>query len=438
MSDCDPVVIMKLYACDSYQGIPSNEEVHQQITFFESKGNEHTSKKAVVANPVPSAWRDRDRESSATSTILPKSLSEVESEMSLNNKTAKTDSVLNESNTSDLPATVIPVLSRPVHFEKGSFRGNLSLVKRNVSEEGDATICVFVKGWLEDTLWPIPDNDFDDRLNLYMKEEGQSTMKEPSNEFFSKQNTNDKSEQKRNFDPFGEKLLKTEKMEEIETNSKIYMNESQTTENSDKDEIDNRMLRKQEKRERKENASKKKLLNEKSLNCSSSSTDVMSQCTKDRCQIPNLIDVALIDVDLKSAAETAISALYPRLTPGGIILSQDCHLLSHVELLSSSSFWDPIVDTCKQRHLKTYHSLTSASVEHFEKKISKENSCGGNPKNSLHVEAINDDDMKVEQNIRESLLVNLNFYPIIDGLRKRKFVEMRKPLNIESASSKGI
>ena len=51
------------------------------------------------------------------------------------------------------------------------------------------------------------------------------------------------------------------------------------------------------------------------------------------------VDVALLDVDLRSATRTCLRRLLPRLRPGGIVFSQDGHLRAIVELLADPQFW---------------------------------------------------------------------------------------------------
>jgi O-methyltransferase len=56
-------------------------------------------------------------------------------------------------------------------------------------------------------------------------------------------------------------------------------------------------------------------------------------------ELDEVIDVALLDVDLIASTRTCLKRLYPRLAMGGVILSQDGHLQAIVELLSSPDFW---------------------------------------------------------------------------------------------------
>lgn len=51
------------------------------------------------------------------------------------------------------------------------------------------------------------------------------------------------------------------------------------------------------------------------------------------------VDVVLLDVDLASSTRTCVTALYPRLRPGGVMFSQDGHLRGTVELLANAAFW---------------------------------------------------------------------------------------------------
>jgi hypothetical protein len=51
------------------------------------------------------------------------------------------------------------------------------------------------------------------------------------------------------------------------------------------------------------------------------------------------VDVVLLDVDLVASTRTCVRWLYPRLRPGGVLLSQDGHLTGTVALLSDDGFW---------------------------------------------------------------------------------------------------
>jgi O-methyltransferase len=51
------------------------------------------------------------------------------------------------------------------------------------------------------------------------------------------------------------------------------------------------------------------------------------------------LDVVLLDVDLVSSTRTCIRCLYPRLNPGGVVLSQDGHLAATIALLRDARFW---------------------------------------------------------------------------------------------------
>ena len=50
-------------------------------------------------------------------------------------------------------------------------------------------------------------------------------------------------------------------------------------------------------------------------------------------------DVVLLDVDLLSSTRECIEHLYPRLRPGGVLLTQDGHLKAIVALLRDAGFW---------------------------------------------------------------------------------------------------
>jgi len=50
-------------------------------------------------------------------------------------------------------------------------------------------------------------------------------------------------------------------------------------------------------------------------------------------------DVVLLDVDLVESTRTCVRWLYPRIRPGGVLLSQDGHLRATIELLGDERFW---------------------------------------------------------------------------------------------------
>jgi len=50
-------------------------------------------------------------------------------------------------------------------------------------------------------------------------------------------------------------------------------------------------------------------------------------------------DVVLLDVDLVESTRTCLQWLYPRIRPGGVLLSQDGHLRATIELLRDARFW---------------------------------------------------------------------------------------------------
>jgi O-methyltransferase len=51
------------------------------------------------------------------------------------------------------------------------------------------------------------------------------------------------------------------------------------------------------------------------------------------------VAVAFMDVDLRSSTATCLKYLYPLLTPGGVVFSQDGHLPLVIGLLNDDSFW---------------------------------------------------------------------------------------------------
>ena len=54
------------------------------------------------------------------------------------------------------------------------------------------------------------------------------------------------------------------------------------------------------------------------------------------------VDVAVLDVDLLSSTRTCLTALFPRLRPGGVLFSQDGHLEAIVALFRDDAFWASI------------------------------------------------------------------------------------------------
>ena len=56
-------------------------------------------------------------------------------------------------------------------------------------------------------------------------------------------------------------------------------------------------------------------------------------------ELPETIDLALLDVDLLSSTVVCVRNIYPRLRPGGVLYSQDGHLREIAELLGSEAFW---------------------------------------------------------------------------------------------------
>ncbi len=51
------------------------------------------------------------------------------------------------------------------------------------------------------------------------------------------------------------------------------------------------------------------------------------------------VDVALLDVDLAASTRACTQFLYPRLRPGGALISQDGHLRATVDLFADQAFW---------------------------------------------------------------------------------------------------
>ena len=56
-------------------------------------------------------------------------------------------------------------------------------------------------------------------------------------------------------------------------------------------------------------------------------------------ELPEVIDLALLDVDLLSSTAVCVRNIYPRLRPGGVLYSQDGHLREIADLLGSDAFW---------------------------------------------------------------------------------------------------
>ncbi len=53
----------------------------------------------------------------------------------------------------------------------------------------------------------------------------------------------------------------------------------------------------------------------------------------------------VLDVDLVISTEVCLRYLWPRLSPGGILFSQDCHLLEVCGLLNNRQFWAGLGET---------------------------------------------------------------------------------------------
>jgi hypothetical protein len=51
------------------------------------------------------------------------------------------------------------------------------------------------------------------------------------------------------------------------------------------------------------------------------------------------LDVVLLDVDLAASTRECVRWLYPRIRPGGALLSQDGHLSATIDLLADDRFW---------------------------------------------------------------------------------------------------
>jgi hypothetical protein len=51
------------------------------------------------------------------------------------------------------------------------------------------------------------------------------------------------------------------------------------------------------------------------------------------------VDVAVLDVDLLASTRTCLVHLYPKLRPGGVLLTQDGHLRAIADLIGSERFW---------------------------------------------------------------------------------------------------
>jgi O-methyltransferase len=51
------------------------------------------------------------------------------------------------------------------------------------------------------------------------------------------------------------------------------------------------------------------------------------------------LDVVLLDVDLLESTRTCVRWLFPRIRPGGVLLSQDGHLCATIALLRDATFW---------------------------------------------------------------------------------------------------
>jgi O-methyltransferase len=51
------------------------------------------------------------------------------------------------------------------------------------------------------------------------------------------------------------------------------------------------------------------------------------------------LDVVLLDVDLLESTRTCVRWLFPRIRPGGVLVSQDGHLRATIALLRDADFW---------------------------------------------------------------------------------------------------
>lgn len=54
------------------------------------------------------------------------------------------------------------------------------------------------------------------------------------------------------------------------------------------------------------------------------------------------VHVALLDVDLLSSTQVCLQNLYPKMAPGGVIFSQDGHLVAIQALMRDVQFWAPL------------------------------------------------------------------------------------------------
>jgi|SRR5689334_21911 len=70
------------------------------------------------------------------------------------------------------------------------------------------------------------------------------------------------------------------------------------------------------------------------------------------------LDVVLLDVDLVESTRTCVRWLFPRIRPGGVLLSQDGHLRATIALLRDARFWRDDVGVAPPR----VHGLGSAKL----------------------------------------------------------------------------
>lgn len=58
-----------------------------------------------------------------------------------------------------------------------------------------------------------------------------------------------------------------------------------------------------------------------------------------------LVAAVVLDVDLLTSTTTCLRYLWPQLSPGGLLYSQDAHLKEIVDLFTDSAFWRTLGET---------------------------------------------------------------------------------------------
>ena len=85
--------------------------------------------------------------------------------------------------------------------------------------------------------------------------------------------------------------------------------------------------------------------------------------------LAKLVTAAYLDVDLASSTRTCLKHLWPLLTPGGMIFSQDGHLPFVLDVFKDERFWNnelgslkPAVHGMGERKLIWVQKLTATNI----------------------------------------------------------------------------